>query len=124
MLSRRPHPVGGGSGITSPNNNPRAAMNTDFDVSSEFNQSIAALPEENGYNGTGGNHGLAPIQKPTFLLTSTGNKSASLASAASNGRNSNGDGLANLCELEESDDDDQTPTVEVKNGIGSRVTRV
>jgi hypothetical protein len=74
--------------------------NTDFDVSSEFNQSIAALPED--------------------CTLKTNNSFA-------NKTENNDD---NLCQLEDSDDEDvETPTVESKPSLGvgvntPRITQV
>merc|ERR1719323_240741 len=93
--------------IISPNANRN--VNTDsFDVSSEFNASIRALPEEkSSYH-----FGKPPSSKPP--------------SSTSNGLK-NGEGtLDNLCQLEETDDEDeaQTPTVENKPLGMAKITQV
>lgn len=91
--------------IVSPNAN-------SFDVSSEFNASIRALPEDKSY--------IFGKQSPP--------SSSKPPNSSSNGRLQDGD---NLCQLEETDDDDdddedaQTPTVESKPALGlSKITQV
>ena len=93
--------------IISPNAN-RNVTTDSFDVSSEFNASIRALPEEkSSYH-----FGKPPSSKPP--------------SSTSNGLK-NGEGtLDNLCQLEETDDEDeaQTPTVESKPLGMAKITQV
>ena len=89
--------------IVSPNAN-------SFDVSSEFNASIRALPEDKSYL-------YGKQQSPP--------NSSKPPNSSSNGLQDGGD---NLCQLEETDDDDddaQTPTVENKPTLGlSKITQV
>ena len=90
--------------IVSPNAN-------SFDVSSEFNASIRALPEDKSYL-------YGKQQSPP--------NSSKPPNSSSNGLQDRGD---NLCQLEETDDDDdddaQTPTVENKPTLGlSKITQV
>jgi len=88
---------------------------------SDYNRSISALPEEP--------YRMKPLmQPPTSLRLPNYNNLGS--PPASNGVASTTNGeLDNLCQLEESDDDCETPTVEVKTGASSnpnlpRVTQV
>lgn len=93
--------------IMSPNSN-RSIH--DYDISSDYNASIRALPEDK-------------FLKPQPPLTSSSIKS-NLVKTSNNG-DTNGT-LDNLCELEETDDEEEaaTPTVENKSLGLSRITQV
>ncbi len=72
------------------------------DSSSDYNRSIAGLPEDIYPRRT------ATVQPPSSLRLPNFNNLSS-----PNGQSNIGE-LDNLCELEESDDDCETPTVEIK----------
>ena len=110
------------SATTSPNSNfrrfppsPVRLMKSDLDTSSDYNRSISALPEDPFRR-----KGVAVAPPTSLRLPNYNNLSAPPPPSSSNGvSTSNGcmGELDNLCELEDSDDDDcQTPTVEVRGG--------
>jgi len=139
MLDRR-HQILPNAGSFSPN-----ANNDSFDLSSDFNASIRALPETN----TNPRPGFEPSTMSDKLGYPSGNMgtthfggSPSLFSGSSNrqlpttsspiknpsnisNRDSNPGQLDNLCQLEETDDEDlDTPIVENKPLTVAKITQV
>ena len=104
------------TGSFSPN-----ANNDSFDVSSDFNASIRALPEDSKFGHPLGGTGT------THFGVSTGTGNPLLPTTSSPIKNSsNGAGqLDNLCQLEETDDEDvSTPVVESKPLTLAKITQV
>ena len=97
--------------VISPNMN-RSVHNDSFDVSSELNASIRALPEDMLLK--------TAVHNPRSPLRPSQPSTIDMASE-------NGAQVDNLCQLEETDDEDvATPTVENKPslGMGARITQV
>ena len=91
-------------------------------MSSEFNASIRALPEDSKFGplgGTGTTHFGASI-------SGTGNSiMPTTSSPIKNPSNRAGEQLDNLCQLEETDDEDvSTPVVESKPLTLAKITQV
>ena len=115
FLCRRRH-ILPNTGSFSPN-----ANNDSFDVSSDFNASIRALPEDSKFGhplgGTGTTHFGVSIGTGNPLLPTT-------SSPIKNSSNGAGQ-LDNLCQLEETDDEDvSTPVVESKPLTLAKITQV
>ena len=133
MLGRRESQIAyqGLSATTSPNSNfrrfppsPVRLIKPELDVSSDYNRSISALPEEPF------RRKAIAVAPPTTLRLPNYNNLSAPPPSSSNGMSAHGE-LDNLCQLEESEDDDdcQTPTVEMRGPPSSnpnlpRVTQV
>jgi hypothetical protein len=132
MLGRRESQIAyqGLSATTSPNSNfrrfppsPARMIKPEMDMSSDYNRSISALPEEPF------RRKAIAVAPPTTLRLPNYNNLSAPPPSSSNGMSAHGE-LDNLCQLEESDDDDcQTPTVEIRGPPSSnsnlpRVTQV
>ena len=81
----------------------------ELDASSDYNRSISALPEEPF------RRKAIPVAPPTTLRLPNYNNLSAPPPSSSNGMSAHAE-LDNLCQLEESEDDEdcQTPTVEMR----------
>ena len=87
-----------------------ANANDSFDVSSEFNASIRALPEDMLFKASNSS-ALPPPRHSNVMQMQQ--------------QSSGPDPDDNLCQLEETDDEDlATPTVESKPNLGAKITQV
>ena len=87
-----------------------ANANDSFDVSSEFNASIRALPEDMLFKAS--NSSALPPPRHSNVMQMQQQSSGSAPDD-------------NLCQLEETDDEDlATPTVESKPNLGAKITQV